>query len=54
MFLQCMVHVDVLKSLCCLVQHNVFYSVQQMHFAVITFNFLIQSNISFSYLKDAA
>ena len=27
---------------------------KQMHFAVITFNFLIQSNISFSYLNNAA
>ncbi len=29
-------------------------SVQQIHFAVITFILLIQNNISFSHLKDAA
>ncbi len=33
---------------------NIFASVQHMHFAMITFILLIQNNISFSHLNDAA
>ncbi len=32
---------------------SILASVQQMHSAVITFNLLIESNISLSYLNDA-
>ena len=36
------------------VPSSIFASAQQLHFAVITFNLLIQKNISLSFLNDAA